>query len=313
LFAKNLYETVVLSNNRNVITLGDYITSGRVQGRVDAFIESTIRDVLCEVKWTRIDGQTLEKWKSVLASLVARREGGEVGTLILTEERLIEVAEAENLRGHVSDVLREMANEKWRLLRQVSVVKPSCIQVEYSLGHDAIAIPLYRWREAQSLYRVERQRVQRTTRMLVAGFVICAVMTASVLAMLAVQSFVLRRQAINTLSAYAASQPGFGIRRKTLLLLTALSKTDGIWGTLIVIVKMCEVSWSKFLPGRPPLSDNLRRLGSRLMVTEWRAWVLEGVYRSNISGRKIIKSRKLVGSPKRNELPVYRHRPQLDS
>jgi hypothetical protein len=241
----DLYSQVVVKAGRDVITMDDYKALGRVQGQVDAYIDHTIRDVLEETGAEAAGEADVIRWRKLLSTLVGRQEGGAVTTMIRTEGQLVDVAGEQGIQGNVRQLLDKFADEKWRLLRSMTIVAegPESERRGYSLGHDAIAVALFQWSEAheklererravEKRARKERMRAERQTRNLRYGaalFVLFALMTAS-LAM--VQAYDDRKDMVARLNKFAESDTSSDFRLHLLLLLSSLSYSEGIWGTL---------------------------------------------------------------------------------
>jgi hypothetical protein len=227
---KALYQEVVIDGNRTTITQADYARLGGVQGQMDAFITGTIRRILraAALLSHHISDDAVFKWLAVLATLVARQEGGTVTTLIADEERLLAEAERQHIRGAVGETLREMAKEKWRLLRPVAIVTPEGSTTAYSLGHDAIALAIFQWNEARSRFIAERRQQELTTRRAKMSAVVAIVIAAVGAILAGLQVFVLRDRTIQTL-LIASDSFGTAYREPLLLRAAALSGTQGIW------------------------------------------------------------------------------------
>jgi len=140
-----LYERVVHTGERRVITLKDYEAIGRVQGGLDGFIDRTLQAAL---NCAKVDASRsgVDAWKQLLFQLTAQSEGEIVVTLVESEEDLVSSACAKGLKSP-AQVLQAMANEQWSLLRLASPNSGGARQDarSYSLGHDAIAVPLHIW------------------------------------------------------------------------------------------------------------------------------------------------------------------------
>ena len=78
--------------------------------------------------------------------------------MIRTEGQLVDMAGEEGVQGDVRQLLDKFADEKWRLLRSMTIVAegPESERRGYSLGHDAIAVALFQWSEAHE--KLERER-----------------------------------------------------------------------------------------------------------------------------------------------------------
>jgi hypothetical protein len=229
---KNLYENVVVSEKRATITLADYDRLGRIQGRVDAFINDSIKIVLKEVEGRQPSDQKIDKWRAVLASLVARQEGGALTTLIADVLRLTARAEREGVGGEIPNVLDRMAEERFRLLRRVPQLQAD-ESPAYSLGHDALAGTLFQWNEARLKVRQQKDSTEKLVRGGILALATMATCALILMGLVGFQTFLLREQNVRTLTTFASEDRSPSIRLRTLLLLTALSRTDGVWSHVL--------------------------------------------------------------------------------
>ncbi|MGY4255288.1 hypothetical protein ACVI1L_002356 [Bradyrhizobium sp. USDA 4516] len=140
-----------------MISLRDYDRLGRVDGRVNAFIENSIRDVLRTLKRANPSEVEISRWQEVLANLVARQEGGVLTSLLVDEEGIVEDAKSRGIDGNISQGLKEMASEHSGLLR----ISEGAGATQFSLGHDALAPSLFQWREAREDILKERRAARR--------------------------------------------------------------------------------------------------------------------------------------------------------
>jgi len=158
----DLYEAIKSNVGSAEIRRSEYMTRGAVDGAIDRFITVTIRDAMAECKWTakphEIDG-----WRDILSSLVARQEGGALTSLLLPEGDLSERAIACRLNGPVRDCLNVMAQERFRLLRSMTLrdTAGGGHTVHYSLGHDALAPSLFQWNQERGKVIEEQERTKR--------------------------------------------------------------------------------------------------------------------------------------------------------
>jgi hypothetical protein len=163
--------------NDSIIGMGDYIQIGLVAGALDAFVDSGIKTSISDSGETPTE-QNVRRWRETLGSLVAKQEGGAVTTLIVSKAKLVSIARDCGLRGAIGTIINNMARERCRLLRPVATITNGLFRTrrEYSLGHDALAIALFRWAEAHEAIIETKRQTQRRIRWLeIAGLIIGAI------------------------------------------------------------------------------------------------------------------------------------------
>ncbi|MGY3120312.1 hypothetical protein ACVWXQ_004249 [Bradyrhizobium sp. S3.14.4] len=220
---KDLYETVVGQQGRSKIEQSDYKKQGGVEGALDRFIDQSIKSAVDEVVGPPKDHE-IEAWRDVIATLVARQEGGALTTLLSPKDDLIAFARSKGFKTCIVECLSKMADEKYRLLRKVSLVSAEHASVDhFSLGHDAIAASLFRWKEAREKL-LEAQK--RLSRFRIFGGLTIAALTAGVILVYA-QSLIMRGAAVKATNAYTASEPLLDARIRLLLLMASWNESNG--------------------------------------------------------------------------------------
>jgi Novel STAND NTPase 1 len=218
---KDLYQHVVTATNRQ-ISLRDYDRLGRVDGRVSAFIEGSIRSVLNDVNKRKVPGKDVQRWERVLSTLVARQDGGALTTLVADESALLGRAKRAGISSPSAEYLQRFAQEDPRLLRQVSFKRTDNVR-QYSLGHDALGPALYQAKIANEQYQIGVRHFRR-----VLAFVLCIVLTTGVF--VAAQAYATRWQNVATLVTFATRDRSPDLQNKLLLLLGALHQSSTLWG-----------------------------------------------------------------------------------
>jgi hypothetical protein len=201
-----------------------YKKQGGVEGALDRFIEGSIVAVLKESEGRQPSKDTIEKWRDVIATLVARQEGGALTTLLVPVDELIEVARQRGLRGNIEKCLTLMGSEQVRLLRSTTFCLPDQLTPSrnYSLGHDALATSLHHWKEVRE--KSIRDRRQATRLKFIYSAIAMALASACILAL--AQSLIMSRQAIRMINAYAMTESSDDARTRLLLLLASWEKTQ---------------------------------------------------------------------------------------
>jgi hypothetical protein len=223
---RDLHHAVVLEGGHSQISILDYTRLGRVEGRVNAFIESSIRQAVADVNGSAPARNDIGKWQEVLAELVARQEGGVLTTLLIDEEKLIESAKRRGITDDVRRCLDEMADEKCGLLRRASRTDPATkvVHRQFSLGHDSLAPALFQWREARADLLRERNKLRRFQW----AFAIALLSVAAVASLFVWQKFLTRSQNVKMYSAIVGGDATPNFRGKILLSLASISESSGI-------------------------------------------------------------------------------------
>jgi hypothetical protein len=207
----------------SVISDGDYVRIGLVAGALDAFVESRIRSSMSDSGEAPTE-QNVRQWRETLGSLVAKQEGGAVTTLIVSKGKLVEIAKECGLKGPIGTTINNMARERCRLLRPVATLPNGLFrpQREYSLGHDALAIALFRWAEAhETIIEANRESRRRMRRLQIAGLIIGAISCLAVFQLVSQ-----RAGTFATLLAFGEDQAGsYGKRLK--LFSASLDQANG--------------------------------------------------------------------------------------
>ncbi|MBP2316819.1 hypothetical protein [Azospirillum soli] len=274
---KDLYKRARLEGGDCLITITKYHNLGGVGGSLDGYIDEALKEVLSNTGDGIADSQQITKWRRVLSMLVARHEGGAITSIIEDEKELISISKHEGITGDHQKVLEALSDDQWRLLRQIVTFDEgneqdgdhrSCIETrrDYSLGHDAIAIALYHWSEAEAkverertlleeqaaierkkieeksaeeLKRVERrnsEEMERAKRQFEA-LKWTTVWVGAVLALLLLtvfwQATAKRNEFVRRAVSISQADQTPDFRRRILLLLTSLSRADGVWKMLV--------------------------------------------------------------------------------
>jgi hypothetical protein len=208
----------------SVISADDYVKIGLVAGALDAFVDSRIRSSISDSGEIPTE-QNVRHWRETLGSLVAKQEGGAITTLIVSKAKLVEAARVCGLKGAIGTVINNMARERCRLLRPVATLSIGLFRPrhEYSLGHDALAIALFRWAEAhETIIEAKRESRSRMRRLQIAGLVI------GVISCLALFQLVSQRAGtFATLLAFAESDQSGSYGQQLMLLSASLDQANG--------------------------------------------------------------------------------------
>jgi hypothetical protein len=175
---QDLYSKVVLKERQKIITMAHYEALGKVDGRVNAFIENAITGVLEERSSRKPNYKEVAAWQDVLSSMVARQEGGALTSLIVSRSELLVRARNSGIKHPEPGDLEEMAQDKWRLLREISPSTGSAA-VQYSLGHDALAPALLRWRFKKDGSDTEKKRTRWKIGLVVAAAALATLVLSS--------------------------------------------------------------------------------------------------------------------------------------
>jgi hypothetical protein len=176
----DLFNSVVRTQGRAIISRADYLTIGGVEGALDRFIQESIRGVLRKRHRHSVSEDSISRWKSLIALLVTRQEGGSLTTTLMPISSLEKVGVENGIEDNIAECLAEMASENIRLLRSVTlrVQGDDNKAIFYSLGHDSLAASLFQWREVGDKLAAERARLRRLQYILVAGVALCVVALA---------------------------------------------------------------------------------------------------------------------------------------
>jgi hypothetical protein len=144
-----------------------YDSSGAVDGAIDRFIESAIKNALTKIRITAPGQKLIDGWKHIVSSLVARQQGSTLTSLLLSEKELKEKASDAGIYGPIGRCLDLLAQEKPRLLRSVTSrdLSTNLTVTRYSLGHDALGPSLFQWQETKGREIAERRRVWQRTKL----------------------------------------------------------------------------------------------------------------------------------------------------
>lgn len=144
----------------SVIRRKAYAARRGVQGAIDRYFERAISDAMG--KGAKGKARDLDAWRDVLSLLVAMQEGGALTSLLLPQSYLIDEGRKFRAPEPIQTTLSVMAMSDLRLLRKVDLRDPETggHVTHFSLGHDALAIPLHEWKKAQS----DRLRIRAARR-----------------------------------------------------------------------------------------------------------------------------------------------------
>jgi hypothetical protein len=227
LVCQELHRKVVQEERHSRIARTDYVRLGGVDGRVNAFIETSIVDTYRAVVGRSAPKSVVGKWKDVLASLVALQEGGALTTVLADEATLEKLAARSGITDPVGPFLTKMTDANCRLLRSLRTGDGH--ELRYSLGHDALAPALYQWtaiREERLAAQTKLRWMKAATLAVVGLFILAAVAVS-------VQAYIIRSQRAMHLLRTAAADDSPTFRIRMLHNLVALQQSDGLWSALI--------------------------------------------------------------------------------
>jgi hypothetical protein len=218
-----LYERVK-NRNESIISTSDYNELGEVAGALDAFVDCGIKSSIQAAKGPNTD-RDIMGWREVLGTLVAKQEGGGVTTLIVSKAKLIQSARDSGLSGPIGRIIKEMADERWRLLRPVTSQGGGILKTrrEYSLGHDALAIALYQWSQTHTSLADERRRADRRMMRLKMGAIAVLIFAC----FFGIQLLSQREATLESLRAFALADRSGGFGQRLLMLVASLNQARG--------------------------------------------------------------------------------------
>lgn len=233
---RNLYERCK-QDPRHLIDMRQYERIGGVEGALDSYIFVAITGAVEDAGQSKPRQFEIESWCAVLCNLVGQREIGTITSLILSEDRLVKAARAENVGAEPKLVLRAMARPHWRVLRVLT--RPGSEDRFYSLGHDCLGGALSRWDEtngvklkAQKEAKIELAKQRDRYR-----YRISALMVSVILAVSGVSSGMSFyrdvRGNIESLNTTATYTDNFQLRQR-LLMLAASSRSSERWPTWLL-------------------------------------------------------------------------------
>jgi hypothetical protein len=174
----------------------------------------------------------LIRWRRVLATLAARQEGNAVTTLIRDEHDIVKEAGRQELRGDIPKILKTLAKHRWRLLRHV-IGSTNGAALQYSLGHDALAVALLKWDEAQhSLEEAEQARLKARRKLQTYALAFICVLLA-VAGMHAWKDFSSSDERSKRLAEFSNVDDARNFRLRVQLLSAALAISQGRWSLFI--------------------------------------------------------------------------------
>ena len=271
----DLYTSVVLQSRRPLIVFNDYRKQGGVEGALDRFIDQSIRSAVTKVARGPTN-EEVEQWRDVISTLVARQEGGALTTLLSPTDELKDAARKKGLKHCIEECLVEMADEKYRLLRKVALISPGLQSTEnFSLGHDALAASLFRWKESRERLLEARRRYKHAVIICVA--IMFALLSGVVLG--GAQWVYMRRQAANTINAYTEREPLLDARIRLLLLLANWKQSDGIARKLL-----------PFNETRKRLEDVLVQAPQDMLSADAFGLSKDGLHLSILRGATVLKA-----------------------
>lgn len=208
------------AKGESVIWRRAYAARRGVQGAIDRYFERAIADAMGKAGKVKI--RHLDAWRDVLSLLVAMQEGGALTSLLLPQSHLIEEGRKFKTPEPIETTLNAMATSELRLLRKVDLRDPETGQhaTHFSLGHDALAIPLHEWKKAQS----DRLRI-RAARHRSWAFAGCFVGVTGLLAVITglagYAAYSARKAAVEAVIQGVETDPSVGSR---IMLLAAIEK-----------------------------------------------------------------------------------------
>ncbi|WP_441228222.1 nSTAND1 domain-containing NTPase [Tardiphaga sp. 20_F10_N6_6] len=208
------------------ITHEQYAALGKVNGRVNAFVEKSIADAIVQVEGSPPSRQEVERWQELLSDLVGRQEGGVVTTLLIDEESFILDAEAKGIKGSIRLVLEQMADQSnglLRISRHLDVEGTPSRQ--FSLGHDSLAPSLFAWGEN----RYDVLQVRKASRRLKVWLVLSLAVIVAAVAALSYQTYAIRLRNVRLLEVRAEADTSVGYRSRILLTLAAIDAGQGVF------------------------------------------------------------------------------------
>ncbi len=210
----------------------------------------------------------VEKWQTLLHSLVSRQGGGTVVSLSESPAELARRASQFGIAGDIPARLAALTKGDAPLLR----AEPCDAPLSYGLKHDILAVVLARWHDVHGGAVDARARERIVRRLVVAGCAIaCALVVAVGVTMVASRSLALAQAEADNISlknAYAERSPTGNYRLSLLLLLANLQITEqprGWIGNLFAnptaIHAETETALRHFLPRAPWFAGEYRAAG----------------------------------------------------
>ena len=190
-----------------------------------AGLQGSARDKFVAAGYDNVDltEQNVRQWRETLGSLVAKQEGGGVTTLIVSKGKLVDIAKECGVKGPIGKIIDNMARKRCRLLRPVTAL-PGLFRPrhEYSLGHDALAIALFRWAEAhEAIIETKRESRARMRRLQLAGLIVWVIFCLAIFQLISQ-----RAGTFATLLTFAqADQASYG--QRLMLLSASLDQATG--------------------------------------------------------------------------------------
>jgi hypothetical protein len=170
-----------------IITADDYGSIGDLESQinlyVDECIEYKINAELPSLSQTARD-EEVAVWKDILNELVSVEEDGRSLTTIVSEEDIKNIAQRLGCKVDAGKMVAYLADEDQRILREDPRSLPEApahgdaTARYYSLGHDAVAVALSKWRDTRGLVLGRRGFMRRVvlsvTMLTIAGLFIGA-------------------------------------------------------------------------------------------------------------------------------------------
>ena len=139
------------------ISAGDYETLGGLQGQIDAYLDEVL-EAFCSRALGETDRSKIEHelgvWKDLLADLASVQYDGTATTKLVRVLELQERARALGCRVDFDTMMKHLQHDEQRILRPpVRIIDRATHETwDYSsLGHDAIALSLNRWRASRGV------------------------------------------------------------------------------------------------------------------------------------------------------------------
>src|SRR5262249_20815462 len=146
---RDLYNEVQKQPKPWVIDAGLYMGGGRLTGRVDRHISSSLRDAIAQSivdPRGRIDLDAEERrWRKALCSLVKLESDGTAKTDLADRGTILAPFGDQRAPYDYKAVLTHISKPEILIVRDFSVFNPrtGANETKYSLGHDAVALALY--------------------------------------------------------------------------------------------------------------------------------------------------------------------------
>ncbi|MFM0330066.1 nSTAND1 domain-containing NTPase [Paraburkholderia strydomiana] len=215
--------TIAAKKEESIIRSEAYVTRGGVQGAIDRYFKRAI--AVAMGKSVKTHERHLNAWRDVLSLLVAMQEGGALNSLLLPESLLADEARKFDAPEPIEETLAAMATPNLRLLRKVDLRDAATGEhtIHYSLGHDALAIPLHEWKKAQKA-RLGIKAARKRLLLLAGGLTGATAFLAGLAVLAGYAAYSAKIAAVEAILQGVETEPDLGSR---ILLLTAIEKNAG--------------------------------------------------------------------------------------